>query len=86
MIFLGLYKAYDALDRSRCINILKGYGVGPRACQLLRTYWSRLRMVEKAEWYYRVAVTGARGVTQGDPLFFAILNVVVYVVVVTGCL
>ena len=48
VIFLDLYKAYDALDRSRCLEILEGYGVGPRACRLLRTYWGRLRMVAKA--------------------------------------
>ena len=29
MIFLDLHKAYDALDRSRCLDILEGYGVGP---------------------------------------------------------
>ena len=29
MIFLDLHKAYDALDRSRCLEILEGYGVGP---------------------------------------------------------
>ena len=28
MIFLDLHKAYDALDRSRCLEILEGYGVG----------------------------------------------------------
>ena len=28
-IFLDLHKAYDALDRSRCLEILEGYGVGP---------------------------------------------------------
>ena len=27
MIFLELHKAYDALDRSRCLEILEGYGV-----------------------------------------------------------
>ena len=26
----------DALDRSRCLEILDGYGVGPRALSLLR--------------------------------------------------
>ena len=30
MIFLDLTKAYDALDRSRSLEILKGYGVGDR--------------------------------------------------------
>ena len=29
MIFLDLHKAYDALDRYRCLEILEGYGVGP---------------------------------------------------------
>ena len=30
-IFLDMHKVYDALDRSRCLGILEGYGVGPRA-------------------------------------------------------
>ena len=29
VIFLDLHKAYDALDRSRCLDILEGYGVVP---------------------------------------------------------
>ena len=37
VIFLDLHQVYDALDRSRCLEILEGYGVGPRACCLLRT-------------------------------------------------
>ena len=48
VIFLDLHKAYDALDRSRCLEILEGYGVGPRAHRLLRTYWGRLTMVARA--------------------------------------
>ena len=28
-ILLDLHKAYNALDRSRCLDILEGYGVGP---------------------------------------------------------
>ena len=28
-IFLDLHKAYDALDRNRCLDILAAYGVGP---------------------------------------------------------
>ena len=34
-IFLDLHKAYNALDRSRCLGILEGYGVGPRDLHLL---------------------------------------------------
>ena len=36
VIFLDLTKAYDALDRSRSLEILKGHGVGDRVRQLLR--------------------------------------------------
>ena len=38
VIFLDLTKAYDALDRSRCLGILEGYGVGPGARILLQNY------------------------------------------------
>ena len=29
MIFLDLHKVYSALDRSRCLEILEVYGMGP---------------------------------------------------------
>ena len=68
VIFLDLHKAYDAMDRSRCLEILEGYGVGPRARRLLQTYWRRLMMLMRAGGYYGTAFKGERGVTQGDPL------------------
>ena len=36
VIFLDLTKAYDALDRSRSLEILKGHGVGDRVRRLLQ--------------------------------------------------
>ena len=81
VIFLDLQNSYHALDRSRCIEILKGYGVGPRAWRLLRTYWGKMTMVAKAGGYYGDAFKGARGVTQGKPLSPTIFNVVVDVLV-----
>ena len=63
MIFLDLHKAYDALDRSRCLEILEGYGIGPRARELLRNYWHRLTMVARAGGYYGTDFRGERGVT-----------------------
>ena len=36
VILLDLTKAYDALDRSRSLEILKGYGVGVRVRRMLR--------------------------------------------------
>ena len=35
---LDLTKAYDALNSSRCLEILEGYGVSPSARRLLKTY------------------------------------------------
>ena len=37
-IFLDQQNYYDALERDRCIDILAGYGVGPRTLRILRTY------------------------------------------------
>ena len=68
VIFLDLTKAYDALNRSRCLDILEGYGVGPSARRLLQTYWRHLTMVTREGGYYGEAFKGARGVTQGDLL------------------
>ena len=36
VIFLDLTKAYDALERSRSLEILEGYGLGQRVRRLLR--------------------------------------------------
>ena len=77
MIFLDLHKVYDALYRSRCLEILEGCGVGPRACWLLRIYWSRLTVVARAGRYYEAAFKRVWGVTQVYPLSPTIFNVVV---------
>ena len=66
VIFLVPHKAYDALDRSRCLETLEGYGVGPQARRLLEAYWRRLTMVARAGGYYGTAFWGERGVNQGN--------------------
>ena len=48
VILLDLHKAHNALDRYRCLEILEGYGVGPRALRLLCRYWGRMKMVARA--------------------------------------
>ena len=68
MIFLDLHKAYDALDRSRCLEILEGYRVVPRSRRLIKSYWEKMTMVARLGGYYRETFKGARGVTQGEPL------------------
>ena len=77
VIFLDLHKAYEALDRSRSLEILEGCGVGPQARRILRTYWEKSTMVARAGGYYGTGFKGARGVTQGDPMSPTIFNVVV---------
>ena len=64
MIFLNLTKAYDALDSSRSLKILKGYGVGDRVRRLLQEYWYKTMMVARAGGYYGKGFKGGRGVTQ----------------------
>ena len=81
VIFLDLTKAYDALDRSRCLEILEGYSIGQNDKRLLTTYWRRLTMVSRAEGYYGTSFGGEKGVTQGNPLYPTIFNVVVDMVV-----
>ena len=59
VIFLDLKKVYDALDRYRCLEILEGYGVVPRARRLLQNYWRRLKMVTRAGGLLRDSITGS---------------------------
>ena len=63
VMFLDLTKAYDALDRSRSLDILKGYGMGERVRKILREYWERTTMVARAGRYYGKGFKGGRGVT-----------------------
>ena len=61
VIFLDLQKAYNDLDSPRCLGILEGYGVRPRALRLLLHYWERLRMVTRAGGYYGAPSTEREG-------------------------
>ena len=81
MIFLDIHKEHDALDRDRCLDILEGYGVGPRSCRILREYWDRLQMVACAGIYCGEDFKLLRGVTQEDPFPPTIFNMVVEAVV-----
>ena len=80
-IFLDLHKDYNALDRSRCLGILEGYGLGTGALHTLQHYWERLKMMARVGGYYDAPFREERGVTQGDPLSPTIFNVVVDAVV-----
>ena len=79
--FLDPHKSHDALERSRCREILDGYSVVPQSTRLLQTYWRRITMVARAGGYCRTAFQGARGVTQGYMLSPTIFNVLMDVLV-----
>ena len=36
--FLDVYKAYESLDRGRCLEILRGYGLGMNIARLITNY------------------------------------------------
>ena len=77
VIFLELGKAYYAPDRELCLDILAGYGVGPRTILILQTLWARIQMAEKVGGHYGPAFQSHCGVTQGNPLPHMIFNMVV---------
>jgi hypothetical protein len=80
-IFLDLRKAYDAMDRGRCLDILAGYGVGPKLIRLLTHFWAEAKLACRTGGYYGAVFSAGRGVTQGGPLSPRIFNVVVDAVV-----
>ena len=81
VIFLYLHKAYNTLDRSRCLEILEVYVVGTRALRLFRRYCERLQMVAWEGGYYGEPLCGEIGIMQGNPLLPTIFNVVVEILV-----
>ena len=58
VIFLELHKVYDALERERCLEIMKGYDVGTRSHHILGVYWDRLQMVSCIAGYYGMSFQG----------------------------
>jgi hypothetical protein len=80
-IFLDLWKAFNAMDRERCIMLLEGYGAGPRMIWLIRGYWRDAIMVCQAAGYYGTAFKADRSVTQGGPLYAKLFNILVDAVV-----
>ena len=80
-VFLEPQKAYNAVDRDRCLDILATNGVFPRKIQRLRTYWGRLTMVARAGRYFGMKFKGYRNVTQGNHLPPTIFNMVMNAVI-----
>ena len=71
------------LDRERCLELLRGYGLGPNLGRLLENYLRRQRIVPKVGKYLGTAFGTGRGVNQGDPASPMIFNIVADAVVQT---
>ena len=80
-MFVDLLKAYDAMDRDRCLEILVAYGVGPKMCRLIKYFWDNADLVCRASGNYGKPFKAFRGVTQGGPFSPRIFNVMVDAVV-----
>ena len=76
-VFLDLKKAFDSMDRERCIMILEGYGAGPRMIWLIWGYWGNAIMVCRASGNYGTSFKVGHGVTQGGPLSAKLFNTLV---------
>ena len=59
------------------MDILIGYGVGPRMDRILRNYWNHYPMVDRDGRYCGTPFKVQRGVAQGGTLSPPIFNMVV---------
>ena len=81
MVFMDLKKAYDTLDRTQALRILKEYGVGERLLRIISTIWANDTMVPRQAGYFGRAFRAHRGVGQGDIMLPVIFNVIVDAVI-----
>jgi hypothetical protein len=80
-IYLDLKKAYDALNQTRCLIILAGYGVGPNLLRLQKQFWGNAKMVCRAGGNFGEPFSAGWGVMQGGPLSGLMFNICVDAVV-----
>jgi hypothetical protein len=80
-VFIDLKKAFDAMDRGRCLAILALHGVGPQMLRLIRNFWETATNVCRAKGNYGRPFKASRGVTQGGPLSAKLFNIIVDAVI-----
>ena len=73
-VFLDARKAYNSLYRERCMEIPRGYGLGPNLKRLLHRFWDDQEVVLKVGRLYGRPFRMERGVTQGEPVPLTFFN------------
>ena len=80
-VFIDLRYAYNAMDRERCLEILKAYGVGPKMLRLLRYIWDNTERVCCTGVCHGKPFKAYQVATQGGPFSSHIFNVIVDAIV-----
>jgi hypothetical protein len=80
-VFLNLKKAFNAMDRERCLLILEGYGTGLNMVRLICNFWRDATMVCCALGNYGRPFHAGQGMTQGGPLSPKLFNILIDAVV-----
>ena len=62
-VFIDLKKAFDAMDRERCLLILEGHGMGPNMRRLICQFWDKATNMCRASGNYGTPFKAGRGVT-----------------------
>ena len=62
-VFWGIIRAFNSLDRGRCMEILRGYGIGLNMARLLSHHWDNQHIVPKTGRFLGKAFSTEKGVT-----------------------
>ena len=80
-VLLDVHKAYNSLDRGRCMEILQGCGMVHNMARLISQHWDNQSFFPKLVRFLGMSFSTGRWVMQGDPATPMIFKIVVDAVV-----